>query len=336
VRDDTETKVVRLGDRLVRRIQTVPGVTAATQIVIPPMLGEGVWQTRVQRDGQTDAEAEKNPNIDMEFCGPDYFKVFGVPILRGRAFTESDRPGSPPVTIVSEDVARLLWPGEDPLGKRIRMFFEKNPRTVVGIAHDTHLRTLRAASPTIYVPVRQGTWQGSIAIRSTTPLPMLIPSLRAAGTDVDPDLELWNPRTMNEVLADPLAQPRVSALLMSSFGVVALVLAAIGLFGVMTSLVRYQTREFGIRMALGATPGRVRADVMRHAGFVAAIGAGVGLIGALVGSRLLGSLLFEVSPTDPFALGGACVVLLSVAAAAAYLPARRATAIDPARALRAD
>lgn len=336
VRDDTETKVVRLGDRLVRRIQTVPGITAATQIVIPPMLGEGVWQTRVQRDGQTDAEAEKNPNIDMEFCGPDYFKVFGVPILRGRAFTENDRPGSPPVTIVSEDVARLLWPGEDPIGKRIRMFFEKEARAVVGIAHDTHLRTLRAASPTIYVPVLQGTWQGSIAIRSTTPLPMLIPALRAAGRDVDPDLELWNPRTMDQVLADPLAQPRLGALLMSSFGVVALVLSAIGLFGVMTSLVRYQTREFGIRIALGATPARVRADVLRHAAIVVGIGAVVGLTAALLTSRILSSLLFQVSPTDPFALGSACVVLLCVAAAAVYLPARRATSIDPARALRSD
>ena len=336
VRDDTETKVVRLGDRLVRRIQTVPGVTAATQIVIPPMLGEGVWQTRVQRDGQTDAEAATNPNIDMEFCGPDYFKVFGVPILRGRAFTANDRPGSPPVTIVSEDVARRLWPGENPLGKRIRMLFEKDARTVVGIAHDTHLRTLRAASPTIYVPVLQGTWQGSIAIRSTTPLSLLIPSLRAAGKDVDPDLDLWNPRTMDEVLAEPLAQPRLGALLMSSFGVVALVLSAIGLFGVMTSLVRYQTRDFGIRIALGATPGRVRTDVMRHAAIVVGIGAAVGLAAAALTSRLLASLLFQVSPTDPFALGTACVVLLCVAAAAAYLPARRATSIDPARALRSD
>jgi len=216
------------------------------------------------------------------------------------------------------------------------MFFEKEARTVVGIAHDTHLRTLRAASPTIYVPVLQGTWQGSIAIRSTTALPVLIPSLRAAGKDVDPDLELWSPRTMDQVLADPLAQPRLGALLMASFGIVALVLAAIGLFGVMTSLVRYQTREFGIRIALGATPARVRADVMRHAGIVAGIGAVVGLVAALVASRVLSSLLFQVSPTDPLALGGACVMLLSVAAAAAYLPARRATSIDPARALRSD
>jgi len=336
IRDDTETKVVRLGDRLVRRIQTVPGVTAATQIVIPPLLGEGIWQTRVQLDGQTDAEAATNPNIDMEFCGPDYFKVFGVPIVRGRAFTDSDRAGAPPVAIVSEAVARQLWQGQDPLGKRIRMLFEKEPRTVVGVARDTHLRTLRLASPTVYTPVLQGTWQGSIAIRSSSPLSMLIPSLRAAGKDVDPDLELWNPRTMDEVLADPLAQPRLGALLMTSFGTVSLLLAAIGLFGVMTSLVRYQTREFGIRIALGATPGRVRADVLRHAAIVVGIGAGVGLVAALVASRILGSLLFEVSPTDPFALGGACVVLLIVAAAAAYLPARRATSIDPARALRAD
>jgi putative ABC transport system permease protein len=165
---------------------------------------------------------------------------------------------------------------------------------------------------------------------------VLIPSLRAAGKDVDPDLELWNPRTMDQVLADPLAQPRLGALLMSSFGVVALVLSAIGLFGVMTSLVRHQTREFGIRIALGATPGRVRTDVMRHAALVVGIGAAAGLTTALLTSRILVSLLFQVSPTDPIALGAACVVLLCVAAVAAYVPARRATSIDPARALRSD
>lgn len=141
---------------------------------------------------------------------------------------------------------------------------------------------------------------------------------------------------MDQILAQPLAQPRLGALLMSTFGVVALFLAAIGLFGVMAALVRDQTREIGIRMALGATPGRVRAEVLRRAGVIVGIGAAVGLVVALMMSRLLTALLFQVSPTDPVSLAVACLLLLGVAAAAAYLPARWATSIDPAQALRAD
>jgi ABC-type antimicrobial peptide transport system permease subunit len=141
---------------------------------------------------------------------------------------------------------------------------------------------------------------------------------------------------MDEVLAEPLAQPRLSALLMSSFGLVALLLAAIGLFGVMASLVHERTREFGVRMALGATPAQVRRQVLAGAAAVAGTGIAVGLTASLAASRLMSSLLFQVSPTDPIALIGACVVLLVVAGAAAYLPARRATAIDPMEALRAD
>src|SRR6185503_16688463 len=147
----------------------------------------------------------------------------------------------PLVAIVSEAAARQLWPGEDPIGKRIR--YPSNPsgiiggsgwRTVVGVAHDTRLRTLREPSPVVYIPVAQGYWQGNVAIRSTVPLAALLGPLRTAGTEVDPDLHLWNPRTMDQILDKPLSQPRLGAFLMSSFGLVALLLAAIGLYGVMT------------------------------------------------------------------------------------------------------
>ena len=141
---------------------------------------------------------------------------------------------------------------------------------------------------------------------------------------------------MDQILAEPMAQPRLGALLMSGVSIVALFLAAIGLYGVMAALVRDRTREFGIRMALGATPGRVRAEVVRRAAAIAGAGTVVGLAAALMTSRLLTSLLFHVSPTDPVTLGAACLVLLGVATAASYLPARRATSIDPVQALRAD
>jgi len=343
-KDSTVSMMVALGDRVMRRVRAIPGVTAATQLVAPPMLGNGVWQVRFGAEGQSTTDAEANPLFPTDMVGPEFFRTFGVRLERGRAFTDRDDASSPLVAIVSESVARKLWPGRDPIGQRIRIPGASVSsigggdgwRTVVGVAHDTHLRLLREVSPMVFLPSVQGYWQGSIALRSNVPLPALLPALRVAGRDVDPDLALWSPKTMDEILDEPLAQPRLGALLTSTFGIVALLLAAIGLFGVMASLVREQTREFGIRMALGASAGRVRMTVLRRAALVAGSGAMVGLVVALATSRLLTALLFEVSPTDPVALGAACLVLLAVAAAAAYLPARRATSIDPVQALRSD
>jgi ABC-type antimicrobial peptide transport system permease subunit len=164
----------------------------------------------------------------------------------------------------------------------------------------------------------------------------LTAAIRAAGLDTDPGTVLWRVRTMDQLLDEPLAQPRLGTVLMSSFGLVALLLAAIGLYGVMAALVRDQMREIGIRMALGATPANVRRDVLRRAALVTGVGLCVGLAGALATSQLFASLLFDVSPLDPIALGTASVLLLGVGAIAAYVPARRATRVDPVQALRTD
>jgi len=186
----------------------------------------------------------------------------------------------------------------------------------------------------IYLSWRQVDWQGDLAIRSTAIVSQA--AIRRAVADADPSLTLWSVYTMDEVLDDVVAEPRLNTLLLSMFGLVALALAAIGLYGVMASAVREQTREIGVRMALGATPSRVRADVLRRALLVCLGGAVVGIGLALAASRVIASLLFEVSPTDPLALIGACVLLLTVAAIAAYVPAYHASRVDPARALQAD
>jgi ABC-type antimicrobial peptide transport system permease subunit len=161
-------------------------------------------------------------------------------------------------------------------------------------------------------------------------------AIRRAVHEVDPDADLWHPQTMADYLAGPMAQPRTSAILLSGFALVALLLAAIGLYGVLASSVGERTRELGIRSALGATPGRLRREVLGQALAVCGAGVVVGVAGALAASRLLTALLYDVSPSDPVALLGACAVLLAVAVVAAYLPARRATRIDPARALRVE
>jgi predicted permease len=341
---DSAAKVVALAGRALNRIRAIPGVVAATPLVVPPLVGNAIWQVRYDKENQSEAEANANPVISTEIPGPDFFTVFGIRVLRGRAFNETDRAGSSLVAIVSEAAARKLWPNENPLGKRLRIrgatpdgiVGANGWRTVVGVARDANLRTIRESSAMVYLPYTQGYWQGSFAIRSVGTLAPLIPALRAAVHDVDPQLRLWNPQTMDDMLGGPLAQPRLDALLMSSFGLVALLLAAIGLHAVMASLVRTQTREIGVRIALGATPARVRREVLGRAAAVTGSGLVVGVVGALLTSRLFTALLYQVSPVDPISLGGAGALMLVVAALAAFVPARRATRIDPVQALRAD
>jgi ABC-type antimicrobial peptide transport system permease subunit len=179
-------------------------------------------------------------------------------------------------------------------------------------------------------------WQFHLAIRTSGTLGSVLPALRSELRAVDPQLALWYTKSMDDLLAAPLAQPRMSALLMAAFGTAALLLAAIGLYGLMASVVRERTREIGIRMALGAAPERLRHAVLRQALLIAGAGAIVGVIVTLATSRLLASVLCHVSPADPVALVGSCVVLLIVVVIAAYVPARWATQVDPASALRAD
>jgi putative ABC transport system permease protein len=270
--------------------------------------------------------------------GPDHLRALGAPMLRGRAFTEADDAHGAPVAIVSAAFARRYWPGQDPIGQRVRSAFDPADkwRTVVGVVGDTHWRTMREATPMVYLPYRQCFWQGGFVLRTTASLRSLVPAIRNAIREGDPDADIWSAKTMDEYLAKPLAQPRMSALLLSTFGLVALALAAIGLYGIMASAVREQTRDIGVRMALGATPHQVQGEVLRRAMTVSLSGAAVGLAGALLASRAIASLLFELSPTDPIALLGSCAALLSVAFIAAYLPARHASRVDPSRALQAE
>jgi predicted permease len=274
----------------------------------------------------------------MELGGSEYFRTLGIPLRRGRGFLDSDVENAPQVAVLSEAIAQRWWPNEDPIGKRIKFWGPDTLtwRTVIGVAGDIHFRALRDASPTVYLPWRQSYWQAMFALRTAGDLASVLPAVKRELAAVDPQLNLWYVRTMDQLLDAPLAQPRLSATLLSAFGLVALLLAAIGLYGVMASLVREQTRELGIRMALGATQQRVLGAVLRRALIVTAAGGVVGLAGALATSRLLTKLLYEVSPTDPVTLLGVSVLLIGVAILAAYLPARRATLIDPVKALRAE
>ena len=341
VRDTNPRMLTDVAQRMQRRLASIPGVVASTPLVVPPMIGAGVWTVNFMKPGQSNDQAASNATASGDVIGPGYFRTFGIPIVRGRNFTDADDGSAPLVMIVNESFARLYWPNEDALGKQLRMSWTgvvggTGWRTVVGVAKDAHIRVLRESTPIAYLPVGQGFWQGYFAIRATNSPAVLTPVLRAALAEVAPTTQLYDVRSMDDVLAPSLAEPRLGTILMTSFGLVALLLAAIGLYGVMASLVRDQTREIGIRIALGASVGRVRAEVLGRAGIVAGVGAIAGLAGALATSRVLSALLFEVSPSDPVSLGGACLVLLVVGGFAAYVPARRATRVDPVQALRAE
>ncbi len=335
----TPERCAAAADRLKDRLRAVPGVVSLSAVESPPFRGQSLFITKMAREELTGADAEATPYVPFEVADEDYFRTFQIPIVRGRGFLASDTKGSSPVVVLSEALAARLWPGQDAVGKRLHSPYDSSGAmwTVVGVAHDTHFRTLRDAAPVIYTGWHQQaytTWWGYFAVRTSGSLASALPSIRRAVSEVDPGLIILKAQTMDQLLAGPLGQPRLNAFLLSSFGAIALLLAAIGLYGVMSFAVRQQTREIGIRMALGATTGRVRRRVLGEALTVVGAGAVVGLVGALVSMRLLSTQLFGVSPSDPVSIAGACVVLLGVGLGAAYVPARYATKVDPASALR--
>jgi len=333
-----QLRINALGDRLAPAFRAVPGVTAVTQMLVPPFLGTGIFVGRLDLEGQTDEEKTKNPVYPMEAGGADYFRLYGIPIRRGRAFTEADDEKAEQVAIVSESAARRIWPNADPVGKRIHFWSEDSTvvRTVVGVAGDIRYRSLREPTAEVFLPWKQSYWQGSFAIRTTGSLASVLPALRRVTAEVNPDLTLWQANPMEDLMAQPLAQPRMSAVLLAGFAFVSMLLAAIGLYGVIASSVRGSMRELGVRAALGASPERLRRGVLAQALMVTGTGAVVGLVAALGASRLLTKLLFEVSPADPVSMIGSAALLLAVAFVAAYIPARHATRVDPVTALRSD
>ncbi len=324
-------------ERIMANLRTLPQVVSISPAAAPPFLGSNVWMGRFAAEEQSDAEAKTNPWFGFDAVGPDFFHALGVPLLSGRAFTDADREDAPHVAVITEGVARRLWPNQSAIGKRLHDPEQHSPDslvTVVGVVRDFHYRLHRESTPTIFRPYWQVLAQGYFAVRTRgaeMPMDAWRRAVEGAG-----GATFVRAESMDDLVAPQLAVPRFDALLLSIFALAAIVVAAVGLYGIMASAVSQQTRELGIRMALGATVGSVRNMVLKQAMVVAGAGTVAGLAGALAGSRLLTSMLFEIRPSDPTTLGGVAVLLLATAAGAAYIPARRATRIDPARALRAE
>jgi predicted permease len=336
-----EARQVERYRRIVEQARALPGVEGAALLTILPLgpvqanITFGIAQRPVPPD-----RFDELPRAQLRTVSADYFRVMGIPVLRGRPFQDSDGRKAPGVVLVNEELARRYWPGEDPVGKRLQTEIGDKGAwlTVVGVVGNVKHASLRdRPDPELYRPYLQylgfPQW-AMLAVRTAGDPLALAATLRREIRRLEPDQPIGEIKTMAQFVRDSLGRPRFYAVLLGIFAGLALLVAATGLFGVMSYAVSRRTQEIGVRMALGARPSDVLGMVMASAGHLLAVGLALGLAGTWGATRLLQGLLFEVTPTDPLALGGAVLVLALTALAATALPARRAARVDPMVALR--
>jgi putative ABC transport system permease protein len=327
-------------DELVARARALPGVESAAAVTLRPLWGNVGMDWPFTVEGQSPKDAERNPLVNFETITPDYFRVMGIPLEQGRAFDERDRDGQPGVVVVSAALARRYWPGQDPIGKRIKIplpptEYDDRWLTVVGVAGDARYRELRATRLDLYMPSHQSNHRPHhVVVRARGDAAGLPAALQRIVRELDPEQPAPDVAPMTDVVSAALGGPRFAARVFSSFALVALLLAALGLYGLVTYSVGRRTREFGVRVALGARPRDVACLVLGEGLRPTLVGVGLGLAGAAFASRLLTKLLFGVGPTDALTLACASALLLTVAMLAAVLPARRALRVQPGVTLR--
>lgn len=325
-------------DDITTRLGAIPAVSAATPVNNSPFSGQGWDLPRFTIEGQSAGVAATNPSLNIESIHPNYFETFDIPILHGRPFTAADREGMVNVAIVSQDVAARGWPGENPVGKRLKMGDLGSPDswyTVVGVAAPTHYRELASPRATLYLPAAQFQMTATMLVLRTSASVELVASLARGGVrDLDPDVQVMRVARFTAILGRPLARPRFNAFLLSIFGISALLLSTVGLYGLMAAYVRQRDREIAVRLALGATQKHVRHLVLAEAWRLAGVGAVIGVTVAVIATRFLRGMLFEVDPLDPSTIAGAAVLLMIVSLLASYVPARRATRLDAVAILR--
>jgi putative ABC transport system permease protein len=332
----TSADVAAFYERLLARLGSLPEVVSASPVNVVPFTGAiGGWDGSFVADGQPG----KTPVFNLAVVGSSYFDTMGISLRQGRGFSDADRGGSAAVAIVSEDAARELWPDQNPLGKRLRFGDATGGwRTVIGVAPEIRYRAIRQSAPTVYLPARQFLavfpLVTTVAVRTHGSPGSALALIRQAVQQTDRNVTVLKASTMSGLVAGEFATPRLSALLVSVFGIGAVLLSAVGLYAVLAASVRDRRRELAIRHAVGATPGRLRALVLYQALRMCILGLVLGLVVAFAISQLLQNVLFEVSPHDAPTVASVVAVLVAVAALAGYFPARRATEIDPVEVLR--
>jgi putative ABC transport system permease protein len=335
---DTDQHLVGFITEMLGRVRAIPGVEAAGTSHFLPLgriiPGTGFWRS----DHPRPAHGEE-PVTEVLVIMPGYFAAMNIPVVRGRVFTEHDRAGMRPAAIViNQTLARKLFPDEDPVGKRINVQWNHPdvPYEIVGVVGDVHQKALdKEANPGVFISnLQETTGPVNLVVRTHGDPRQLASAIRAEIHSLDREMPIAAVRTMDKYVSDSVAAPRFNTILLGGFAALALVLAAVGIFGVISYSVAQRTQEIGIRRALGADTGSVMRMVVMQGLLLSVIGVSVGAGGALAVTRLLGSLLFEVTPTDPATFTAVAAALIGVAFLASFLPARRAARIDPMVALR--
>lgn len=333
-------------ERMLDEVRRLPGVMAASASTNLPLQGTGQWDFELNdRPARGDGDVAWNAGISQ--VGTDYFATMGIPVLAGRTFSAEDSRDGALVAVVSETMASRFWPDRSPIGATFgyEMAEDSVPwMTIVGVVPDPVTARLdRDPYPHVYVPISQGgistyfaprTLQ--IAIRSAVGTDRIIPAVREAMVDFDPDLPLYRVTTMEEIVSQSLASPRVTTNLLGAFAMIALLLAAVGIYGVISYSVAGRTREIGVRVALGAERSEITRLVLREGAAPVALGIALGLGGAWTATSLVQSMLFGIEATDPLTFVTLPLALLAVGIVASLVPARRATRIPPTEALRYD
>jgi len=322
------------------RLEATPGVQSASTILPLPLSGDR-FGISFEIEGRPMAPKD-HPSADFFTTGVGYFRAMGIPLIKGRDFEDRDKHGSTPVIIVTETFVRQFFPNEDPIGKRIRPGIATYDgehsvmREIVGVVGDVRNRSLNTESkPAYYVPQTQVPFSQVVAVVKTNGDPhSLIPAVTKQVAAMDADVPLFQVKSMEEYLSASVAAPRFNTTLLSIFAAVALVLTIVGLYGVMSYSVVQRTNEIGIRLALGAQSRDVLLMIVKQGSKLIIVGLVLGLVGAFAATRVIASLLFGVTTKDPFTFVAAAVLLAIVALLACYVPAWRATKVDPLEALR--
>ena len=323
---------------LLESLRATPGVRAAAASSGIPFGNGAYTQTPIATTGPSPLPPETAIPTDWRVVTPGFFQAMNIPILRGRDFTDADAPaGAPLVVIVSQTTAKRFWGDADPIGRSLhRQSDLARQYTVVGVVGDVRQAALSQESPAIYYPSLGLVGSMGVVVRTDPPPTSLLPVVGQKVHDLDPGLPMSSVRTMDEWVSNNAAQPRLNAILLAVFAGVAMLIAAIGIYGVLAYSVNQRTREIGLRMALGAPRGRVLRLIIREGMVVGAIGIGAGIVGALGFSRVLASLVFDVPVRDPLTYLVVAFALTIVALAACVIPARKASRVDPMVALRCD
>jgi predicted permease len=317
---------------LLPTLSAIPGVESVGGTSLLPMQGNS--NSFFEIPGRDIGSLRERPLTETRIVFPDYLTAMGTPLLKGRTFGDQDLPDAPSVVIVNQALVEHYWPDDDPIGRQMLLWGET--RTVVGVARNTLDNGPYPRPMTFLSAFQDPRWNMALVVRTRGEPSALADRVRAAVLGLDPNLPIYGVTTMKDFMKEQRGGDTIMAKIMAVLAAVALVLAVVGVYGVMAYSISQRTREMGIRMALGAQQGTVRALVIKQGAALAAIGIGAGIGAALLVTRSLATFLFGVSPFDPVVFGAVALVLLLASLGATYLPARRATQVNPIEALRAE